>query len=71
MNRLASRTDPTMDTSSAIPFDYHSHNRRCGHAAGELADYIEAAASLGLAEFGVSDHNPCYWWEGDHPIPAT
>src|SRR3712207_2214898 len=55
----------------AIPFDYHSHNRRCGHAAGELADYIEAAKLLGLTEFGVSDHSPTLFREGDDPAPGT
>ena len=54
-----------------ITFDYHSHNRRCGHAAGELADYIEAAKALGLNEFGVSDHCPMLFWEGDDPAPGT
>lgn len=55
----------------AIPFDYHSHNERCGHAAGSLADYIEAAKLLGLSDFGVSDHAPFLFFEGDDPAPGT
>jgi histidinol-phosphatase (PHP family) len=54
-----------------ISFDYHSHHRRCGHAAGEMADYIEAALALGLSDFGVSDHGPAYWLPGDHDQPGT
>ena len=50
-----------------IPFDYHSHNYRCGHAVGTLADYIEAGHSLGYTEFGLSDHNPAWFAEGDQP----
>jgi histidinol-phosphatase (PHP family) len=49
----------------SIPFDYHSHNRRCGHAAGEIADYVEAAKLLGMTEFGVSDHSPTLYKDGD------
>ncbi len=55
----------------AIRFDYHSHNWRCGHAAGELTDYIEAAKLLGLEEFGVSDHAPTFFKDGDDPAPGT
>lgn len=54
-----------------ITFDYHSHNERCGHAAGTLSDYIEAAKLLGLNEFGVSDHSPVLFFEGDHALPHT
>ena len=56
---------------SPIPFDFHSHHRRCGHAAGELADYIEAAIAKGMTSFGVSDHGPAYWLPGDHDQPGT
>lgn len=56
---------------SAIPFDYHSHNSRCGHAIGNISDYIDAAISLGMQEFGVSDHGPAYFKEGDHAQPGT
>ena len=52
-----------------ISFDYHSHNWRCGHAVGELTDYIEQALALGMCAFGVSDHGPAYWLPGDHAQP--
>lgn len=38
--------------------DYHLHTRRCGHAAGELEDYVRRARELGLSEVGFSDHFP-------------
>jgi histidinol-phosphatase (PHP family) len=55
----------------AILFDYHTHNERCGHAAGTLADYIEAAKLLGLTAIGLSDHSPSLYLEGDDPMPGT
>ena len=59
------------NTLSPIPFDFHSHHWRCGHAAGEMADYIEAAIAKGMDMFGVSDHGPAYWLTGDHDQPGT
>jgi len=64
-------TIPT-DKPLAVPaFDYHTHHRRCGHAQGEMADYIEAGIALGLREIGVSDHCPFLFLPGDHPQPGT
>lgn len=40
--------------------DYHTHHRRCGHAAGELRDVIEAAHQKGLRAIGLSDHAPAF-----------
>lgn len=52
--------------------DYHTHHYRCGHAIGDLADYVEAAIAAGLAEIGLSDHGPIYHL-GDNPhmYPTT
>ena len=36
--------------------DYHSHNRRCGHATGEIEDYVKVAIEKNLKEIGISDH---------------
>jgi len=60
-----------MPTPNLPFFDYHSHHDRCGHAVGGMAGYIDAARALGMAEFGVSDHGPCYWRPGDHAQPGT
>lgn len=34
------------------------HTVRCGHAVGSVADYVQAARSLGLSGIGISDHLP-------------
>lgn len=57
-------------TGGVITFDYHSHNRRCGHAVGELEDYVQQALALGLSHFGMSDHGPAYWLPGDQAQPG-
>jgi histidinol-phosphatase (PHP family) len=38
--------------------DYHTHNRLCRHAQGDLEEYIQAAIGLGLDEIACSDHAP-------------
>jgi len=41
-----------------ILHDYHMHTKRCGHAKGEVSEYIEEAKKKGLKEIGFSDHLP-------------
>ena len=41
-----------------IRHDYHMHTKRCGHATGEVAEYIAEARRKGLLEIGFSDHLP-------------
>ncbi len=38
--------------------DYHNHTPLCMHAGGSPLDYARHAQSIGLAEIGISDHNP-------------
>ena len=38
--------------------DYHTHNRLCRHAQGDLEEYVQAAIRLGLDEIGCTDHAP-------------
>lgn len=38
--------------------DYHLHTKRCGHATGEMRDYVESAIERGLQEIGFADHLP-------------
>ncbi|MFH0777192.1 MAG: PHP domain-containing protein [Candidatus Eisenbacteria bacterium] len=38
--------------------DYHIHTRLCGHADGEIEEYLDGARAAGLAEIGFSDHFP-------------
>lgn len=52
-----------------ILIDYHTHNARCGHAQGQIEDYIQAGIRRGLREIGISDHCPIYWKDGDDPQP--
>ncbi len=54
----------------AITIDYHTHNVRCGHAQGQIEDYVKAAIARGLTEIGVSDHSPLYYMDGNDPIPG-
>ncbi|MEX2460185.1 MAG: histidinol-phosphatase [Paenibacillaceae bacterium] len=43
-----------------MKFDLHTHHDRCGHAEGEIRDYIEAAIASGLIAIGISDHSPYF-----------
>lgn len=38
--------------------DYHTHTPLCLHAEGHPREYVERARRLGMAEIGISDHNP-------------
>ena len=38
--------------------DYHLHSKRCGHAVGEMRDYVTSAIEKGFDEIGFSDHLP-------------
>jgi len=46
--------------------DYHTHHKRCGHAEGELEQYIQRGIEIGLDQLGLSDHMPLL-----HVDPAT
>lgn len=50
-------------------FDLHTHHERCGHAEGEIREYIEAAIQSGLDMIGISDHSPYFYREEDHFRP--
>ncbi len=36
--------------------DYHNHTSLCGHASGEVFEYIESAINKGMVDIGFSDH---------------
>ncbi|MDR0268898.1 histidinol-phosphatase HisJ [Paenibacillus sp.] len=38
--------------------DYHTHHVRCGHAVGELEEYVRRGIEIGLDQIGLSDHMP-------------
>ena len=41
-----------------LPADYHTHNVRCGHARGTIADYVHRAEEVGVREIACTDHLP-------------
>jgi histidinol-phosphatase (PHP family) len=53
-----------------MKFDFHTHHYRCGHAAGEIRDYIEAAIARGMTYIGISDHSPYFGEEVDQFRPG-
>ena len=38
--------------------NFHTHHYLCGHAKGDVKDYVLEAISKGFAEIGISDHGP-------------
>ncbi|MDY0092927.1 MAG: histidinol-phosphatase HisJ family protein [Candidatus Vecturithrix sp.] len=42
--------------------DYHIHTKLCGHAFGEMEDFVQHAVRVGLQEIGFSDHLPMIKW---------
>jgi histidinol-phosphatase (PHP family) len=52
-----------------MKFDLHTHHYRCGHAEGEIRDYIESAIASGLVAIGISDHSPYFGSEEEHAQP--
>ena len=36
--------------------NYHTHTYLCGHATGNVKDYVDEAIRLGFKELGMSDH---------------
>jgi len=53
-----------------MKFDLHTHHERCGHAEGQIRDYIEAAIREGLSVIGISDHSPYFGSLEDQPWPS-
>lgn len=52
-----------------IPVDNHLHTRLCGHATGEINEYLDSAARQGIREVGFCDHLPLYFLPPDKMIP--
>jgi histidinol-phosphatase (PHP family) len=52
-----------------MKFDLHTHHFRCGHADGNISDYIEAGIAAGLSVIGISDHTPYFGSEEEQPFP--
>ncbi|GGA35631.1 histidinol-phosphatase [Paenibacillus physcomitrellae] len=52
-----------------MKFDLHTHHFRCGHADGNIRDYIEAGIAAGLQVIGISDHTPYFASAEEQPFP--
>lgn len=52
-----------------MKFDLHTHHFRCGHADGNIREYVEAAISAGLKVIGISDHTPYFGSPEEQPFP--
>lgn len=52
-----------------MKFDLHTHHFRCGHADGNIRDYIEAGIKAGLSVIGISDHTPYFGSTEEQPFP--
>lgn len=52
-----------------MKFDLHTHHFRCGHADGNIREYVEAAISAGLKVIGISDHTPYFGSTEEQPFP--
>lgn len=50
--------------------DLHTHHYRCGHAQGNLEDYVQKALDLELNIIGLSDHAPLFAAEVDEAAPG-
>ena len=46
--------------------NYHTHTKYCGHATGDVIDYVKEAYDLGFVELGMTDHAPIpeYFMDG-------
>ncbi len=53
-----------------MKFDLHTHHDRCGHAEGNIEEYIQSALQQGLKVIGISDHSPFFGMEEDRPWPG-
>lgn len=45
-------------------YNYHTHTKRCGHASGEVENYIKRAIEGGIEYMGFSDHIPFIFPDG-------
>lgn len=51
--------------------DYHTHTPLCLHATGNPVDLAQRAEEMGLAELGISDHNPMPEFFDDWRMPIS
>jgi histidinol-phosphatase (PHP family) len=39
-------------------YNYHTHTYRCGHAEGDISDYVNEASKAGVEKLGFTEHTP-------------
>jgi histidinol-phosphatase (PHP family) len=64
------RSKVKMGVDPHMMIDYHTHHVRCGHASGELEEYVQQAIRIGLQEIGLSDHMPLVHVNPDNYLPG-
>ena len=55
-------------------YNYHNHTKRCGHAWGEVEEYIQRAIEGKIKYMGFSDHSPFKFpdgYESDFRVPVA
>lgn len=55
-------------------YNYHTHTKRCRHAAGEMEEYIQVALAGGIDHMGFSEHAPFRFpggYESGYRLPTT
>ena len=45
-------------------YNYHTHTPLCGHATGEMRDYVEKAIEAGIKRLGFADHSVQFYDNG-------
>ncbi|AEI38843.1 histidinol-phosphatase HisJ [Paenibacillus mucilaginosus] len=50
--------------------DYHTHHVRCGHASGDLEEYVVKGIEIGLTQLGLSDHMPLLHVDPETYLPG-
>lgn len=50
--------------------DLHWHTRRCGHAGGQMEEFVAAARRAGITHGGFADHIPIYWLPPEQRDPG-
>lgn len=47
-----------------LVYNYHTHTALCGHAMGEMRDYVEKAIEAGIKRLGFADHSVQFYDNG-------
>src|SRR5574344_2601377 len=64
MNEKDNMTKEVEEMSDMMKTNFHIHTYRCGHAKGDIEDYVAEAVNRGFEHIGFADHTPLpdNWW---------